>query len=118
MLKVVVAGSRGFNDYSLLHDKLMAILKDVDRPIIISGGAKGADKLGERFADDNDLEKIICPACWDGFGKGAGVIRNRLMASIADACICFWDGESNGTASMIREAKKQDLKFRVINITE
>lgn len=91
MLKVIIAGSRSFKDFSLLDTKLKEILSETDRPIIVSGNAKGADKLGERFADKHNLEKIIIPACWDGFeGNSAGIIRNKLMADIADACVCVF----------------------------
>ena len=58
-LRIIVAGSREFNDYDLLRDTLMNYLdfmddKDVvDNPSqvkFISGTAKGADILGEQFA--------------------------------------------------------------------
>jgi predicted Rossmann fold nucleotide-binding protein DprA/Smf involved in DNA uptake len=113
--KVVIAGSRGFNDYNLLKKKLDLILNDISIPIeIVSGGARGADKLGERYAKEKRyLIKRFIPD-WN-IGKHAGLIRNEEMAKYADACICFYDGESNGTGHMIKMAKKYNLKLRVIN---
>jgi hypothetical protein len=35
------------------------------------------------------------------------------MAEYADALIAFWDGESTGTANMIEEAEKRNLKVIV-----
>ena len=38
------------------------------------------------------------------------------MAKMADYVICFWDGESNGTRSMIEFAKKfnKPIKIKLI----
>jgi len=37
------------------------------------------------------------------------------MAEYADACVCFWDGKSKGTADMIRLSVLYKLQSRVIN---
>ena len=64
-LRIIVAGSREFNDYDLLRNTLMDYLdfmddKDVvDNPSqvkFISGTAKGADILGEQFAYTYEYE--------------------------------------------------------------
>jgi len=47
IFKVIVAGSRGFNNYELLDNILKGKYPNIE---IVSGIAKGADKLGERFA--------------------------------------------------------------------
>jgi hypothetical protein len=114
-LKIIVAGSRGFNDYQLLKSKLDFFLKDkLPNVIIISGTAKGADTLGERYAKENNLECIRKPADWELHGRRAGYIRNEAMASIADACIVFWDGNSPGTKNMIEIAHDCGLHLLVI----
>ena len=73
--------------------------------IIVSGGARGADLLGERYAQENGFAIERYPADWDRYGKSAGPRRNREMAKAGDYVICFWDGESRGTKSMIEYAK-------------
>ena len=40
---LLVAGSRDFNDYNLLKEKLDFFLQEKDNVIIVSGGARGAD---------------------------------------------------------------------------
>lgn len=113
-MKVIIAGSRNFNDYILLKnncDILLSITKETIE--IVSGGARGADTLGEKYAHENNLELKIFPADWS-IGKGAGFIRNKQMAEYADALIAFWDGESKGTKMMIDLAKKMNLKVKVV----
>lgn len=113
-MKVIVAGSRSFNDYQLMENKLGKILKNQEEVIIVSGTARGADKLGERYADNNGYDVIEMPADWDKYGKSAGYKRNEHMAQISDAAVIFWDGESKGTKHMIDLSEKHGLLTRVI----
>ena len=84
--------------------------------IIISGGARGADALGERYARENGFKVERYPADWDTYGKSAGPRRNKQMAEVCDCAICFWDGQSRGTASMIEFAKQLGKPVRVKRI--
>lgn len=115
-MKIIIAGSRYFNDYKLLKSTISEYLEQLDDVEIVSGGAKGADKLGELFANENNYKLIIFPADWS-IGKGAGFIRNKQMADYGDALIAFWDGQSKGTKMMIELAKKMNLKVNVVLYT-
>ena len=115
--KVVVAGGRDFNDYELLKSSVSNILRGrYKRPQveIVSGTARGADKLGERFAKDLGCTVKRFPANWN-LGKSAGYVRNSEMADYADMLIAFWDSKSRGTMHMINLAKKKGLEVHVIN---
>ena len=79
------------------------MLNSTTEPVIMSGGAHGADSLGERYAKENGLPLEIFPADWRKDWKRAGFIRNVQMAGIADELIAFWNGKSHGTAHMIKE---------------
>lgn len=46
---IIIAGGRTFNDYDFLRDTLDEILLEADLEVV-SGGAKGVDSLGERYA--------------------------------------------------------------------
>ena len=107
MIRVIIAGTRTFSDYDLLCERVDDLLaKCKDKEIeIVSGGAKGADALGERYAEEHGLPCKVFPADWDKYGKAAGPIRNKQMAEYADACIVFWDGKSRGTNNMITEVR-------------
>lgn len=102
--KLIVAGSRSFNDYELLSRTLFAIAEDVDPTIeisIVSGMAKGADMLAAQFAKEHNIKLYEFPADWDRYGKRAGYLRNEEMANASNGLLVFWDGESKGTKHMI-----------------
>ena len=112
--KVIIAGGRDFDDYIKLKKSCDRLLANKDNIEIVSGTAKGADIIGERYADLWGYKLTRFPADWDQHGKAAGHIRNRQMAEYADALIIFWDGSSRGSRNMIDEAKKKGLQIRVI----
>lgn len=115
MPKVVVAGSRDFKDYKTLHDRLLANLKRFPKEEIeiVSGGARGADWLGEQFAKQYGLKLTVFPANWEEHGNSAGHMRNYDMAMYSDICFCFWDGKSRGTKGMIDLAVRSKMELHL-----
>lgn len=116
-LQVIIAGSRSFDDYGLLQSKCDEILSSLEQEntiTIVSGTASGADRLGERYAEQHQYQIKRYPADWKRFSLSAGPIRNKLMADHADMLIAFWDGKSRGTQNMIKTARKAGLSVRVI----
>ena len=123
MIKVIIAGLRNFYDYDIVEDTVVSyfmsrgILKE--NVEIISGGARGADSLGEQLADSYGLKLTVFPAQWNTYGKTAGMIRNKEMADYAikdsDKAIlfAFWDGQSRGTKGMIDIAKRCGMEMIV-----
>lgn len=109
-MKVIIAGSRGFTNPNIV---VAAVVKSKFKITeVVSGGARGIDRFGEKYARDNGIPiKQFLPD-WSK-GRGAGFARNIEMAEYADALIAIWDGESRGTAQMIREAEKRGLKVYV-----
>lgn len=116
--KVIIAGSRGFSNYKLLREQCNKYLREKRRTcniIIVSGHARGADTLGERYAQDEGFALEVYPAQWKKLGKQAGYRRNEQMAEVADALIAFWDGESKGTKHMIDIMNNKGLPTKVVN---
>lgn len=113
-MKVIIAGGRHFNDYNLLNEYCTKLIKQFDNVEIVSGRAKGADLLGERFAKENNLKIHKFPADWNTHKRLAGIIRNGEMADFSDGLIAFWDGKSKGTKNMIKLAKERGLKVLVV----
>jgi len=102
-MKVLICGSRAINDPTAV---LQAIEKSGIRPThIISGGARGVDRLAEEYAASSGIRFTEYLADWDKYGKRAGFIRNCVMIGTADAVIAVWDGESKGTKHSIEYAK-------------
>ena len=117
--RVVIAGSRDFHDYEMAKayiDHCISEIRKTNTIIILSGGASGADALGERYARENGFAVERYPADWDRYGKSAGPRRNKQMAQACDYVICFWDGQSKGTKSMIGYAKKCGKPLKVKEI--
>ena len=104
-MRVIIAGGRDFNNYPLLFEKCNNILISQTNIEIVSGCAKGADVLGEKYAKEHNYPIKQFPANWDKFGKSAGYKRNEEMANYANALIAFWDKRSIGTKHMIDLAK-------------
>ena len=115
MFRVIVAGSRTFDDYGRLEHTLDHLLsRTTDSVEIVCGTARGADTLGERYGLSRGMAVRYFPADWDKYGRAAGYRRNEQMAQYADALVAFWDGQSRGTKHMIDLAQKYNLKCRVI----
>ena len=127
-LRVIIAGGRDFDDFPLLINKCIEIIAEetkeddtIERIRIVSGTARGADKLGEQFANIAHYDVARFPADWDTHKKSAGYIRNAEMAKFASedgnkgVLIAVWDGKSRGTKNMIDLAKRYGLEVHIVN---
>ena len=110
-MKLAIIGSRTFTDYELLKEHVSKIDNITE---IISGGASGADKLGARYAQENNIVLTEFFPNWKVFGKQAGFIRNRDIIANCDSAIAFWDGKSKGTKNSIELAYKMKKSIKII----
>lgn len=115
-MKVIIAGTRNFNDYEKLKKELDLFRATKEVTEIVSGACKGADLLGEKYAKENNIPIKQFPANWEAYGKKAGPIRNEEMANYADYLIAFWDSESRGTKNMIDLMRRKHKPYIVISI--
>lgn len=123
MFYLLVAGSRSFTDYQFLSASLDKLLVNQSEVTVVSGGARGADTLAERYAHERGYQVRIFPADWNRFGKSAGYRRNRQMhefiAQFSDrGCVCFWDGNSRGTAHNFDLANEFHTPLRIIRFNK
>jgi hypothetical protein len=120
-MKIIIAGSRKFNNYGFLKSKCDNIINFRTDIEIVSGCCRGADLLGEKYAFDRGYPVKPFPAKWkrpDGsIDYSAGFIRNEQMAKYANGLIAFWDMKSPGTKNMIDLANKYSLKVRIIDVS-
>lgn len=110
-MRTIIAGSRSIKDYETV--KRGVRLAGLEITQVVSGCANGVDKLGERWAEENNIPVNKAPANWNRYGVAAGRIRNEQMAEEADALIAIWDGKSNGTRNMINIARKKGLSIHI-----
>lgn len=116
--KVIIAGSRDIKDYndvvSVLRDH--PELKIVE---VVSGCARGVDKLGEQYAYENEIPCALFPVTpeeWKTIGKGAGHIRNKKMGDYATYGVLIHNGQSPGTKNMKEVLEQQNKPFIYITI--
>ena len=126
-MKIAVIGSRTFQDYKLLCQKLDEIISQSNGPTaqsigavsLLSGGAPGADSLAYQYAKERGIPIQIFMADWDDithpearvrvnkWGKrydaNAGFRRNTLIIENADLVVAFHNG-SPGTADSLKKA--------------
>jgi len=124
-LRIIIAGGRDFDNYVLLKSSVNKIIESLmtssERIEIVSGRAKGADRLGEQYANEVGYPIAYFSADWGNLGKRAGYVRNRGMAKYAMSdgnigmLIAFWDGKSKGTKHMIDLANRYGLVAHVVN---
>jgi hypothetical protein len=112
-MRIAIIGGRNFNDYELIDKTLEPYLNRIR--CVVSGGAIGADSLGERWAKNNNVDTLIFLPDWKKYGKSAGYIRNKDIVSNSDIIFAFWDGKSKGTEHSINICKKEKKELVIVN---
>lgn len=115
-MKLIIAGSRDFDDYNLLCNTLDYF--SLTPTEVVCGKARGADALGEQWAIENNIPVTYFPADWENLGKRAGYVRNSEMGKYGDCLIAFWDQKSRGTKHMIDIMEKLGKPYAVIGYDE
>jgi hypothetical protein len=110
-MRVIIAGSRSVTSYAVVEAAIARSGFTISE--VVSGTARGVDRLGELWAARNGVPVKKFPADWDTYGKRAGYLRNKEMAEYAEALVAIHDGESRGTQHMIDTARETGLKVSV-----
>lgn len=110
-MKVIIAGSRTITD----ENEVVQAIVDSGFMIteVISGGARGVDQIGEKWATMMDIPITKFIPDWERLGKRAGHVRNNDMALYAapsGGLILVWDGKSRGSANMLQNAATYGLR--------
>ena len=113
-MRIAIIGSRGFDNYKLVVETFLLYKSKIT--LLVSGGARGADTLGEKWAIEHGIETLIFPADWKTHGKKAGYIRNENIVKNCDGIIAFWDGVSRGTAHSLTLANTYGKPINLVSI--
>jgi hypothetical protein len=115
--KVIIAGSRHFTDFEFVRKTVddFLVIAGIEVEEIVSGGARGIDALGERYAREHDYPLKRFPADWERYGRAAGSIRNKQMAEYADVLIAFSSG-GKGTKNMINQMVMQRKHRHIVHL--
>lgn len=110
----IICGGRTYSDWDTFEKVLNKLHERFDIEQVISGGAKGADMLAEKWCIKNGIFNIIVHANWQEHGRRAGPIRNAAMLRHhADTCIAFPGGIE--TSNMIEQATRADLQIITVD---
>ena len=99
-MKLIIAGAPTCTNYQHLCQVLAPDRHRITQ--VLTGGARGAEQLGYRWAWKHAVRHQLFRAEWERFGKSAGMRRNHQMAQAGDVLVACWDGQSPGTAHMIQ----------------
>lgn len=117
--RVIIAGSSGFDDYTLFENKCNHFLSEkikTHNVIILSGTSYRITNIINQYSYEHNLITVPFNAEWGKFGQSAGNISNEKMINCADAVIAFWDGKSKFTENLIDTAKAKGLPTVVVKI--
>lgn len=127
-MKVLIAGSRTFDDPEFMKAQMYYAFKDEVITEIVHGGQVsykkdgtkyGADYWGGEWAKEREVPVRVFKADWDKYGNSAGPVRNAEMANYlnpsADAAIVFWNGSSKGSKDMIIRLDRRKVKTHIIH---
>ena len=117
-ITLAIVGTRTFDNYKLLKEKVNKINKKTKINMIVSGGCRGTDKLAEKYAQEKNIPVKTYIPNWKKYGKAAGPIRNDLIIENSDKVIAFWDQVSKGNLSSINLAKQMNKELIVVNYTD
>ena len=113
-MRLAVVGTRTFERVDLVDAHLDRWRSQHSPLIIVSGGARGADRLAAAYAKRHCLELLQFRADWAQHGRRAGAIRNRQIVDNADALVAFWDEQSPGTKITLEMAIGKGIPSTVV----
>jgi predicted Rossmann fold nucleotide-binding protein DprA/Smf involved in DNA uptake len=114
-MKTLICGSRNITDCGLVETAVTRSGFVVTS--VISGGARGVDRLAEEYAKAHGLPITVMVPHWKQLGRGAGVVRTREMIKESSQVIAIWDGYSKGTGNTIETAQKLGRRVYVHEIS-
>lgn len=87
-MRVLVTGSRDWADAETVLDAFREVGSGAHT--LVSGGARGADRIAEIIAAGLGWIVEQHPADWTAYGRSAGYKRNAVMVDLgADVCLAF-----------------------------
>lgn len=119
-MKLLVCGSRDYNDHLRLYQVLDAIHDQRGVTELIEGEAKGADTLAREWAESHNIPVRKFPADWATYGRAAGPLRNTamLVEGKPNLVVAFpKNGDldaTKGTRNMVRQARTFNIEVMVI----
>lgn len=110
-MKLAIVGSRILPETDENLAKMTEIIRRNISGIteVVSGGARGADTLADRFARQEKIPFVLFEADWEKYHRAAGPLRNAKVVNYCDKLIAFYINEekSKGTRDAVKRAKAE-----------
>lgn len=109
-MRILVSGSREYSDYESVLDAIEEVAGTNIAVCVVQGGARGADALGKRAAEELGISVDEFPADWSI--DNAGSIRNgQMIASGIDFALFFLSSKARniGTRDAMKRAKSAGI---------
>lgn len=117
-MKLMVCGSRSITDTTWVFEQIDNLIKEksinLSDLILVDGGAKGVDTYAAHWANSKQVQIEWYRPDWAHYGRGAGIVRNKLMVQASDFCLILWDGVSKGTKNDIDLCIKFNKAYKVV----
>lgn len=121
-MKLLITGSRKYDDFEKMNQVIKHLAKVTDSKItmLLHGGAKGADTLAQKWADENGIKTHVIKPNYEKHGKVAPLIRNKELVKLADITLAFYsdDKRTGGTGHTATETIKTEKPLLEIFKTE
>lgn len=113
MRRVMITGSRDWDDWETIYDALTKIKEVMGDIIVVHGGARGADSIAGSWADRFHQKTEVFRADWNTHGKKAGFIRNsEMIKSKPDFVLAFIKNGSKGASGAAELAEKSGIHVK------
>ena len=110
-MKIAIVGSREYNNLGLVRRFIRSLPEGT---IVVSGAARGVDRMAEFAAIKHGYEVDIKPPNVLEHGIPAALfIRNTEIVEASDKLVAFWDGHSKGTIDTLKKAKRAGIPITV-----
>ena len=119
MFKVVIVGSKGFEDYALLEqyvDKKLSRVAQEDAIEIVTSHSKSTVDMAVRYAQERGYQhKHFQPDPAKYKAQAYPQVNQELLA-YADSIIVFWDGQEGAAGTLIKKARDAGVRIAVKQI--
>jgi len=107
-MRVLVTGSTDFSDMDAVHAYVDSL---PDGTTVIMGIAQGVEDVAAARARERGLYVARFPPDVARYGRDAVSVRNERLFDLAERTTFFWNGESDGTATLVDLACKRAKSF-------
>ena len=104
-MKVIITGSRGITDFSLVETAMRLSGLEGRVTQVALRGTSGIAHLGEQYAGQHEIPLRRFDPIWNPGGRRdnrAELKRDEDLASYADAAVAVWDRRSGDNQHLIR----------------